>query len=60
MFKNNDYAIKHRDFDDIYSALFKNDGVHLSFFGNDIFVNTIRLVFMLFNIMLNVEMTVEV
>ena len=37
---NNSYAIAHPDFDDSYSALCDDDGVHLSFIGQDIFINT--------------------
>ena len=39
---NNSYAIAHPDFDDSYSALYDDDGVHLSFIGKDIFINTIQ------------------
>jgi hypothetical protein len=40
--QNNSYAIAHPDFDDSYSALCDDDGVHLSFIGQDIFINTIQ------------------
>jgi hypothetical protein len=40
--ENNSYAIAHPDFDDSYSALCDDDGVHLSFIGKDIFINTIQ------------------
>lgn len=33
------YVIKHPDFDDRHKSLFCSDGVHLSFVGNDIFIN---------------------
>ena len=36
------HAIAHPDFDDSYSALYDDDGVHLSFIGKDIFINTIQ------------------
>jgi hypothetical protein len=39
---NNSCAIAHPDFDDSYSALYDDDGVHLSFIGKDIFINTIQ------------------
>ena len=31
LLQNNSYAIAHPDFDDSYSALYDDDGVHLSF-----------------------------
>ena len=34
------YVIRHPDFDDKHPALFKKDGVHLSFNANDIFFLT--------------------
>jgi hypothetical protein len=42
LLQNNSYAIAHPDFDDSYSALCDDDGVHLSFIGKDIFINTIQ------------------
>ena len=42
LLKNDAYAISYPDFDDCHSALFNVDGVHLSFLGNDIFINTIQ------------------
>jgi hypothetical protein len=36
----NNSPIAHPDFDDSYSALYDDDGVHLSFIGKDIFINT--------------------
>jgi hypothetical protein len=35
LLQNNSYAIARPDFDDSYSALYDDDGVHLSF-GNNI------------------------
>jgi hypothetical protein len=42
LLQNNSYAIAHPDFDDSYSALYDDDGVHLSFIGKDICINTIQ------------------
>ena len=42
LLQNNSCAIAHPDFDDSYSALYDDDGVHLSFIGKDIFINTIQ------------------
>lgn len=39
---NNAYVIYHPDFNDSYKGLFKEDQVHLSYIGNDIFINTIQ------------------
>ncbi|XP_071129598.1 uncharacterized protein [Mytilus edulis] len=36
------YVIKYPDFDDRHPALYSDDGVHLSFIGNDIFLNQIQ------------------
>ena len=36
------YVIRHPNFDDKHPALFKKDGVHLSFIANDIFLNQIQ------------------
>jgi lysophospholipase L1-like esterase len=36
------YVIKHPDFEDKYNGLFAKDGVHLSFIGYDIFINTLQ------------------
>ncbi|XP_071173895.1 uncharacterized protein [Mytilus edulis] len=41
-------TIKHLDFEDKHQALFAADGVHLSFLGNDIFINTIQTAIDLF------------
>lgn len=38
----NCYVIKYPDFDDKLPALFDPDGTHLSFIGNDIFINAIQ------------------
>jgi hypothetical protein len=35
------YILKHPDFDDILPSLF-DDGIHLLFFGNGIFINSIQ------------------
>lgn len=35
-------AIQHLDFEDLHSALFHDDGVHLSYIGNDIFINDLQ------------------
>ena len=40
--KHNCYVVKHLDFDDKFSGLFANDGVHLSFIGCDLFINTLQ------------------
>jgi hypothetical protein len=42
LLQNISYAIAHPDFDDSYSALYDDDGVHLSFIGKDICINTIQ------------------
>lgn len=36
------YVIKHTDFEDKHVGLFSVDGVHLSFIGNDVFLNQIQ------------------
>jgi hypothetical protein len=36
------YVIRHPNFDDRHPALFKKDGVYLSFIANDIFLNQIQ------------------
>lgn len=36
------YIIRHPDFDDKYHGLFDEDRVHLSFIGNDIFINSLQ------------------
>ena len=38
----NCYVIKYPDFDDKLPALFDPDGTHLSYIGNDIFINAIQ------------------
>ncbi|XP_063426546.1 uncharacterized protein LOC134710223 isoform X3 [Mytilus trossulus] len=40
--KHGGYVIKYPDFDDCHPALYSGDGVHLSFIGNDIFLNQIQ------------------
>lgn len=40
LLKHNRYVVKHPDFDNKLSGLFANDGVHLSFIGFDLFINT--------------------
>ena len=35
-------VIMHRDFDDQHTSLFDSDGVHLSYIGNDIFINELQ------------------
>lgn len=42
LLKRRCYIIKHPDFDDKYKGMFAEDGVHLSFIGNDIFLNTLQ------------------
>ena len=42
LLKRNCYIIKHPDFDDMLPALFAGDQVHLSYIGNDIFINTLQ------------------
>ena len=36
------YVIRHLDLEDGHKAMFDNDGIHLSFLGNDIFINAIQ------------------
>ena len=43
--KNISYSTAHPDVDDGHSALLKDDGVHLSFLGNDLFINTLKEAF---------------
>jgi hypothetical protein len=40
--KHISYSIAHPDVDDGHSALLKDGGVHLSFLGNDLFINTLK------------------
>lgn len=40
--KHHGYVISHPDLDDGHTALFKDDGVHLKFLGNDIIINTLQ------------------
>lgn len=42
MLKNNGFYIHHSDLDDGHKALLLSDGVHLSFLGNDIFINALQ------------------
>jgi hypothetical protein len=39
------YVVKYPDFDDRHPGLFLDDGVHLSFIGNDIFLNQLQSAF---------------
>ena len=41
-YKSNAKVITHADLQDGHNALFADDGVHLSFLGNDIFINAIQ------------------
>lgn len=41
-------SIKHLDFEDKYVGLFDNDKVHLSFVGNDLFLNDLQSALQLF------------
>ena len=41
-FKSNAPVIKHTDLQDGHQSLYNSDGVHLSFLGNDIFINAIQ------------------
>lgn len=36
------YYIHHDDLDDCHDALYAHDGVHLSFLGQDIFINALQ------------------
>ena len=40
--KHHSYVISHQDLDHGHTALFKDDGVHLKFLGNDIIINTLQ------------------
>ena len=42
LLKRNCYIIQYPDFEDRLPALFNDDGVHLSFIGKDIFINTLQ------------------
>ena len=42
LLNNGGYVLKHLDLDDGHTALFAPDGIHLSFLGNDIFINAIQ------------------
>ena len=42
LLNNGGYVLKHTDLDDGHKALFASDGIHLSFLGNDIFINAIQ------------------
>jgi len=41
-YKSNAKVITHADLQDGHTALYADDGVHLSFLGNDIFINAIQ------------------
>ena len=41
-YKSNTKVITHADLQDGHKALYADDGVHLSFLGNDIFINAIQ------------------
>jgi hypothetical protein len=41
-YKRNAKVITHADLQDGHNALFADDGVHLSFLGNDIFINAVQ------------------
>ena len=45
LLNKNCYVIKYPDFDDKLPALFDPDGTHLSFIGNDIFINALETFF---------------
>jgi hypothetical protein len=40
-----EYVVKYPNFDDCHPGLFLDDGVHLSFIGNDIFLNQLQSAF---------------
>ena len=40
--RNGGKAIKHVDLEDLHPTLFRNDGTHLSYLGNDIFINALQ------------------
>ena len=42
LMNNGCYVIRHLDLDDGHKALYDVDGTHLSFLGNDIFINAIQ------------------
>ena len=42
LLKHNCYIVKHPDFSDKHNGLFHDDGVHLSFIGRDLFINSIQ------------------
>ena len=42
LLNNNGFYIHHSDLDDGHEALLSSDGVHLSFLGNDIFINALQ------------------
>jgi hypothetical protein len=46
--KFNGKVIHHPDLEDFHPILFKNDGVHLSYIGNDIFINALQSALELF------------
>jgi hypothetical protein len=39
------YVVRYPDFDDRHLGLFSDNGVHLSFIGNDIFLNQLQSAF---------------
>ena len=42
LLQHNGSYIPHDDFDDCHDALYAHDGVHLSFLGQDIFINALQ------------------
>jgi hypothetical protein len=46
--KFNGKVIHHPDLEDLHPTLFNNDGVHLSYIGNDIFINSLQSALELF------------
>jgi len=46
--KFNGKVIHHPDLEDLHPTLFNNDGIHLSYIGNDIFINALQSALELF------------